>query len=321
MPVSAGQLLQGSARPDVRLKTEGNRATVQWRQAGGIQLALPAGAEVTEVGGYDDRWLAAGTADHASGGRRLLILEGNGEHAGELPVPRSSALVQRRPVLFASGEALLGMAWLEGDSVGTLGVRAAAWERGRWSRPVWVSRPGPGSQMGLAGSVLADGSWLLVWSAFDGEDDEIVASRRIGSEWEAPSRIGSGNHVPDITPAVTASPGGALVAWSRYDGETYRLARARFDGRGWQVQESTADRGALYPAFRSFEGGFVLVFLDARRGGWAAMGLDERGGVVRRAVAAKGSADSTPVVEPLEDGLQWRWQGGRSDASPWSAER
>jgi hypothetical protein len=294
---------------------------VEWGQGQASQIALPAGSEITEVGGYGTRWIAAGTADHVGGGRRLLLLEGNADLAGELAVPRSSALIQRRPVLLASAEALLGMAWLEGDSSGSLGVRAASWQGGRWSRPVWVSRPGTGSQMGLAGTVLADGSWLLVWSAFDGEDDEIVAARRIGGDWEAPRRIAAGNEVPDITPAVSSAPGGAIVAWSRYDGETYRLARARFDGRAWKALEATADRGALYPAFRRAEGGSVLLFLDSRRGGWTAMALDQQGRVRRRAESAIRSTDSTPLVEEAEGGLRWRWAGERTELSPWTAER
>jgi hypothetical protein len=139
-------------------------------------------------------------------------------------------------VPLVEGSELGGLVWLEGSPAGGMGVRAAAWEDGRWAQADWIARPGKGSQTGLAGVVLRDGSWLVVWSAFDGQDDEIVSARRAGDGWQAPRRVVADNRVPDITPALAVTNQGAIAAWSRFDGtglqpgaralERGRLARA-----------------------------------------------------------------------------------------------
>ncbi len=137
-----------------------------------------------------------------------------------LPAPPGQVGVDRRsPVLLVRKETLLGIAWLEGDTASSLSVRAAAWDGDAWQDVETVSAPGPGSQTGLTGTVLADGSWLLAWSAVDGEDDEIVWSRRAGDRWTPVRPVSENNHVPDVTPVLTAAGTGALLAWSRYDGE------------------------------------------------------------------------------------------------------
>ncbi|HEX5760898.1 MAG TPA: hypothetical protein VF121_17045, partial [Thermoanaerobaculia bacterium] len=148
----------------------------------------------------------------------------------------------------ADGE-LAGLAWLEGADGRSLAVRFARWDGERWARPRTVAAPGPGSQTALAAARLADASWLLAWSRFDGADDEVVWSRSAGPEgesWSAPRRIAQDNAVPDVTPALTAvAGGGAVAAWSRYDGEDYRVVTARFDGRGWSAPRAVGPAGSF----------------------------------------------------------------------------
>ena len=177
--------------------------------------------------------MAAGSAPDASGGRRLFLLRGDDRASRPLARAPGQAGRQRRgPVLLVDGGRLAGLAWLEGDDDRSFSVRAALWTGQRWQAPERVSFPGPGSQLALTGAVLADGSWLLAWSAFDGHDDEIVWSRRAGSAWQPVKRLYPDNSVPDITPALAATAdGGALIAWSRFDGHGYALRMARFPRR------------------------------------------------------------------------------------------
>jgi len=176
--------------------------------------------------------------------------------------------------LLRDGE-LAGMAWLEGEAADRFAVRASAWDGREWTAPVTVAPPGAGSQLALTGAVLADGSWLLAWSAFDGEDDEVMWSvrRQLPSNrgrWSAPAAVAAGNQVPDITPALRTDGDGALLAWSRYDGNDYRLVLARFAGRRWQPAEWAAGAGTVQPRWE----GETLTFRDAAAGTWVAARVD-----------------------------------------------
>jgi len=252
----------------------------------------------------------AGSFAAADGRRRLFLRRGNGEKALPLPEPPGQEGKERRGavLLVDGGGRLAGLAWLEGDGLRSLAVRAAAWNGRRWQAPSWVSRPGPGSQIALSGAVLADGSWLLAWSKFDGQDDEIVWSRRgTGGTWSPVRSLSKDNAVPDITPAVTASKGGALISWSRYDGNQYRLMLARFAEGKWRDERPIGPPGSLYPSFSTSENGAALLYLEAAKPrAWAVLELDAAGRV--RARASVPSALERPVVAPSAAGeviLRW----------------
>jgi hypothetical protein len=285
------------------------------------RVLLPSSADVTELAELDGGWLAGGTVADPNGSRRLWLRLGSGRGSRELPLPPASELaVQRRPVALVEGGELVGLAWLEGAAAGGMGVRAAAWNGSAWAAPEWIARPGSGSQLSLAGAVLADGSWLLVWSAFDGHDDEIVAARRARGGWDSPRRIAADNDVPDITPAVMASGDGAIVAWSRYLGDGYGLLRATFDGREWRELEGS-ERGGLYPAFRGDRGSSALLYFDGRRRCWSALDLDPQGGIARRAELAGPASDDVPLFARDEDGVRLRAAAGPEFTAAWRAPR
>ncbi len=286
------------------------------------ELALPAGIEVNGITELGSHWLISGSAADPGEPRRLCLLLDDGHGTRELAAPRpGAAAIQRRPVPLAEGTELVGLAWLEGAAAGGLGVRAAVWDGGRWSKPEWVARPGKGSQLALSGAVLEDGSWLLVWSAFDGEDDEVVAARRVDGVWEAPRRILADNGVPDITPALALTREGAVAAWSRYDGGGYGLVRALWDGQGWR-ELAGFDRAGLYPAFRGTAELPALLFFDARRSAWTALELDARGRVLRRAEATGPSTDDVPLLERDENGVRLRASGSsQTFAAGWREQR
>ena len=179
----------------------------------------------------------------------------------------------------------MGLVWLEGSDASALGVRAAAWNGTGFSAAEWVSPPLDGSQLALSGAVLADGSWLLAWSAFDGSDDEILWSRRDGATWTAPARLHPDNRVPDITPAVAATARGAVAAWSRYDGGSYRGRVMRFDASaGWRDEERLGGAGSVFPFFAVDDSasGPLLVFREGVEGRWDLIELGGRGEVRSR---------------------------------------
>lgn len=296
----------------------GETARLELPAGGSLQLDLPDNAEMSSLAeaatGSDNGWIAAGSFRGATGRRELLLLEGDASGSRSLPVPADQIGTERRsPVVLVSGGRLAGLAWLEGDGDRSLAVRAAAWNGEGWDAPARVSQPGPGSQLALAGAVLGDGSWLLAWSAFDGEDDEIVWSRFSEGRW-SPAKGLTDNHVPDITPTVVAAGRGARIAWSRFDGNDYRLRGAGFANGAWVGERWAAPAGSVLPAFRTIAGRSYLLYFDARPRAWAALEMDASGTGVRRAEAA-GPAGERPAIFAGDAGeVRFRWPGANRDA-------
>jgi hypothetical protein len=274
-----------------------------WRlevAGGSRQLDLPAGAEISAVARLGKGWVVAGTRP-LDNRRELVVVVDLGAGPVRLEPPAGAAAeIRDRPVPLVANGALTGLAWLEGASRETLAVRWAPWRGDGFGAPVEVAPPGPGSQLALAGAELGDGRALLVWAGFDGADDEIWAALGGPSGWSEPRRVGSDNDVPDITPDVVATPGGALVAWSRYDGSEYRVVVARFDGKAF-AEIGQGPPGSLYPTFespgsgRADGAGALLLWRDARTDAWSLDELDGSGGLVERA-RAEGPVEIRPAV-------------------------
>jgi hypothetical protein len=262
-----------------------------------LVAALPEGVELSTVASLGpDLWLAAGTRD----GSTLILARGEAGDVRRVAAPEAGGAVVVSPVALAADGELAGLAWLAGPDPRRLEVRFAPWTGGGlpgdpadeaasgWGAPEVVAGAAPGSQLALAGTLLRDGSALLVWSAYDGEDDEILWSRYSGGRWSEPARLGGDNAVPDIVPAVAplgpSSSGGAVAAWSRFDGREYTLVTARWTGDGWSTPEAAAPPGSLYPKLHAAGEGAALLYRDARRGGWTALRLDAAGRVTGRAV-------------------------------------
>lgn len=280
--------------------------------------------------------------------RELRLLAGDRRGTYELPLPAlprdgrhrggfGAPLFRMGAVPFVEDGELVGMAWLAGDSTRSFAVWAARWlpseehgktgdrsaVHGRWGRPELVSPVGPGSQLALQAVVLRDGSWLLVWSAYDGVDNEIVFSRRRGS-WEPAGRVSVDNAVPDITPALMATPsGGATVIWSRYDGESYRLTQARLEGDEWLDEGWAAPPGSLYPSLVGEPGEAYLLYRSARSRTWEAAKLasppspaaatEGRPEILRRGVpadpSAAGVAEDPVLIRNPNGTIELRWVG------------
>jgi hypothetical protein len=302
------------------------------------RFALPPAAVLDAVAATASGFLLAGSAASGEGDRSVFVLKGatdDGETAQldrlpPLPAAAGAATEERlreQPVLLIDGGTLAGIAWLEGPTRQALEVRAARWDGRAWQRVEKVSSKAPGGQIALTGAVLDDGSWLLAWTRFDGEDDESVFSWRRAGEWSEPQRVGADNRVPDIVPALSAVPGGALLAWSRYDGNDYRLMTARFEAGDWSEPRWSGPAGSMFPSFTALRGSAatqeasgltVLYRTAAAPGGWTLAELDTAGTPLRQAkVASPGTA--RPSVASEAEGIRFSWPGRKkaSAFAPW----
>lgn len=293
---SGGLVLHGN-----RLEMPGGRS---------LRLELPHRAEVSALAELSRKeWIVAGSAAGEDGRRTLFLLSAQ----GALPAPPGQQGAQRQgAIFFVEDGTLQGMAWLEGDGDRSLAVRAAEWNGHAWKAVEPVSQPGPGSQIALAGAVLSDGSWLLAWSAYDGEDHEILWARRTAQGWSPARPVSKGNSVPDITPALAAAGNGALLAWSRYDGESYRLQLARFDANAWKDERPVAPSGSFHPSFQ----GLYLLHQTAVPRSWSVLELAPSGKVLRRASALSALTERPVLFEDADSigGIRLRWIGAKWEA-------
>jgi hypothetical protein len=278
------------------------------------KISLRAGERLTEIAETRRGWVTAGVHATKRGRRELVVVVEDGAGVERLTPPgRQKKRLRILPTLLIEDDEFSGVAWLEGDDHQSLSVRFAEWNGVDWGPVKKVSRPGRGSQTGLVGSVLRDGSHLLVWSAYDGGDDEIVWSRRRGSSWSRPKRLTVNNRTPDITPAVVPMGSGALAVWSHFDGDDYRLVAARFDGRRWKRPELIGPAGSLDPRFVEVDTGLFLTFQNAWPAGWSVVEIGKGGDPRRRAIVQQ-RLDKRPVLAqpgsrevtllwPQEDGV------------------
>jgi hypothetical protein len=298
---------------------DSSRAYILVTSRGERQVALPAGVLVEEL--FALRTTSFLTARGAGRDRRdlfLALIDEQGLHALPTPAPGAAGFRENAVPLTSAGGDLEGLVWLEGGDRQSYAVRHAAWDGMRWSEAGIIAEPAPGSQLAVAATTLADGSSLLVWSRFDGHDDEIVAARFANGRWSAPLPIAADNDVPDITPAIIAVPGGALASWSRYDGHEYRIVIARFDGREWSSPAWAGPPGASEPSFSRAPGGDaasrkLLTFVHARPRGWGVLELSASGRVLRQG-AVESTASSRPALAVLSGGrVQLRWAENESE--------
>lgn len=312
--VSSATFVTAAERARVLLSASGE-ARLELSSGERVSLKLPAGVALEATAPLESGWIAAGTrpVPGTEGQRDLVLFRGEGRTASEMPVPAGrAASLRQEPLPLVEDGRLAGLVWLEGDSRQSFGVRFAAWNGFRWEEPRPIAAPGPGSQLALTAARLGDGSWLLAWSAFDGQDDEIVWSRGRDGVWSRPQRAATGNQVPDITPALTAAGRGAFLAWSRFEDGEYRVVVSRFQNGKWSPPQPAGPKGSAFPSFEApvrdvrETGEPLLLFRTAVPRGWAAVELDAAGRPARTAALA--SAEGSRPVLSLESGAaSFRW--------------
>lgn len=251
-------------------------------------------------------WIGAGEVSSA-GYRDLFLVHDEGRGVEFLTPPTAGEVPRGRPVLLSDDSQLLGLVWLEGAAQAEFVVRAAQWLGDDWGEAVTVSPAGPGSQVAPTATVLDDGRWLVLWTAFDGHDDETVWSVRDNGRWSPPAPLNKDNAAPDILPAVIATREGAVAAWSWLDGSDYRLRTAFFDGSNWRLDPPFGGRGSLDARLVATAGTYLLSFQTVVPEEWVALELDEDGRALHRASVAVGEANGRPQVDFQGGGVVFRW--------------
>ena len=118
-------------------------------------------------------WAAAGVSLSGNGPRLRLYGGREGRIRAVSPPQRPPGAIQIASVRWlaaAEPEPLRALAWLEATRPRAQEVWLSPYRDGQFGTAVRLVGAGPGSQTALDAAVLADGSWLLVWSAFDGHD-------------------------------------------------------------------------------------------------------------------------------------------------------
>ena len=300
----ADLVLEGTTARLVAVGT-GGAATLAWR--------VPPESTLRAAVGNRRGFAAAGTV-RVGGGRDLLLYVGDETGARRIAPPPSAARVRDWPVLLMGHLGLAGVAWLEGSDETSLAVRAARWNGAGWDAVETLAPGGAGSQLALTGARLADGSWLLAWSAFDGEDDEILWSRSRADGWTLPARVAPDNHVPDVTPVLAPLGEGAVVAWSHYDGHDYRVVAARFDGVRFAAPREIGPAGSVEPELDGRGDRAVLLYRNVLPAEWRAVELD-RTGRAGAFAAARARDPERPALRLLEHGAELLWRSGAESLS------
>ena len=296
---------------DLVFLSDGSESLMQLDQ--GSRLVLPSSPERSyrDLVALPASWLLAGEIIDERGATEIFLLHGDDDGWSRHPIPSGRLSSRSRPRILADSDRLGGLVWLEGSESGSLGVRWARWTADGWSDPAWVSKPGSGSQLALTARVLADGSWLAVWSAFDGRDDEIVYSRLESGGWSPPLRVSTDNDIPDITPSLAPTASGAVLAWSRYDGNDYRLRIARFEGGEWLEEDWLGGAGSVFPSFvfdsADPNAGSSLLFRTVGDRTWSLVAFDAHGEMSSRSELVTPER-SRPVIQLTPTGstvLEW----------------
>lgn len=272
--------------PQVVPSAEGHH--VAWTDGHHVTLPTTPRTLLGQVASEGTSWWVPAT-ESLDGTTRLALWHGAADKAiASLTVREAADKVLFGPTPVVDADGLQGVLWSEGTQIRKTEIRFSTWQDGALSEPAILSPKGEGTQTGLSATVLADGSWLAVWTAQDGEDSEVTWSRYRQGSWTAPKTL-TDNAVPDITPHVRATAYGTYLAWSRYDGNGhYRIVMARFDddakdGQGaWSSPTEVGGPGTVYPQVEATDTAIVL-FRQASPAGWSALRIDEHGQPVAKA--------------------------------------
>ncbi|MEZ5314344.1 MAG: hypothetical protein R2862_12245 [Thermoanaerobaculia bacterium] len=215
-------------------------------------VELPQGAAVDEILPLRAATLItayAPAADDDDGTELVLALvSGDATQLVAPPPGRPRGVSRENAVpLVSTADEMTALAWIEGPDRQHAAVRAAARTATGWSEVVTVAEAGPGSQLALAATTLDDGGDLLLWSRFDGQDDEILLLPSCGRKVVGTvATRRQNNGVPDIVPAVVTTG----------DGATRRLEPLTVDYRlVVALRRRTVERakrsasGSVFPSF------------------------------------------------------------------------
>ncbi len=287
----------------------------------GLRKRLPVRRDetLTTVAEVGMGWLMTGTRDKATR-REIVMISAAGSSVRRLTAPNGQSepfRVRPTPIL-GTGSELEGLAWLEGADLKSLSVRFSHRQSSEWSDVVEIAPATRGSQSGLTATVLADGSWLLVWAAFDGNDDDLFFSQIVGESISRPARVLRNNGVPDIMPSLIASDTGALLAWSQLEEGHYRVKVSYFDGGAWSGSRTHGPPGAQRAELIRHNDDLRLVYQQAWPRGWNVSEIDGLGRTERRAEFPVSSHRRPALTRSIGGTLEMRWPGLGSREAEWT---
>jgi hypothetical protein len=283
---------------------------------GPAPLQVPASTRFSALRAAGSSFAAAGV-DQGPKGASLVVVAGSadGKSVEVLPAPAVAAgeiAFLPTPVVGPGGlEALL---WIEGKNHQSGALKVALWNAGGFASPGVISPAGPGTQTALQALRLNDGTWLAVWSAFDGQDDEILWSRGSVHGW-SPAKSLTGNAVPDVTPTLRLTPGGAVVVWSFYDGNDYRLQSSTLRDWTWTDGEVFGGKGSNNPVFAETEAA-TLTFRQVVPETWQVVELDEQGKVRRQASLPTATRRPPAIVAVDNNAVTIEWSMSDAGTAP-----
>jgi hypothetical protein len=302
------------------LVRDGSEMRIGGPQGPEVAVDLPPGAVIRSLEPSADGWLAAGRMPSGDGTELLLIESRNGvAEVVEAPL-RGPARYRGQPVLLMERGQLVGLVWAEGNGHRELEIWAAPRQGDGWGASELIAARGPGSQVAPAAVVLDDGSWLAVWAAYDGRDDEILCSHRRDGEWSVPARVHPDNDVPDLVPTLVPIDDGAMVAWSWFDGNDYRLRLSRWRDQAWSTPQTMGERGSTEPEFIESEGAVRLLYQTVSPWTWTVLELDRTGEARRAAVLGVRTYDRPLLLDDRDAGPRLLWPQLRTK-SPAQAAR
>ena len=286
----------------------------------GVRRRLPVRRDetLTAVSEVGMGWVMTGTRDDVSR-REIVMISVEGASVRRMAAPggQSERFRVRPTTLLGTGSELEGLAWLEGADLKSLSVRLARRQPSEWSDVVEIAPATKGSQSGLTASVLSDGNWLLVWAAFDGNDDDLFFSRMIGDTVSRPARL-TRNGVPDVMPSLIASDNGALLAWSQLEDGDYRVKVSYFDGAAWSSPRTHGPPGAQRAELTRHNEQVRLVYRQAWPRGWIVSEISSSGRTERRAEFSVSSSSRPVITNSTGSTLQMRWPRVGSREAQWT---
>lgn len=307
---ATGLLLTGGVvRAQVALEVDSGSARI-WRSSGEpTRLSLGRHQRPRVAVPAEGGVIIAG--DDQSDGDLFFLHQTTGS-AVELPSPPlQDGPLRTAPVILTAEDRMEGVAWLEGTGQDDFSILASVWNGTSWEDVEVVSAGTGRAQLALASTVLDDGSWLVLWAGYDGNDDDIFWSRRVDGRWTQPERIHANNKVPDVLPTVVTHGDMAHAAWSYFDGSDYRIRTARWNGSSWTEGETLAGKGTVKAELESRAGRAFMTYRSVEPEAWNVVELD-RSGNPRTSSFVRPFEERPLVVidERSQPALYWPWREG-----------
>ncbi len=137
------------------------------------------------------------------------------------------------PAVIRDTKGRLWVAWSRATTGGRRDLYFKTFDGKQWSEEERIET---GFSVNLSAALAVDrrNQVWLVWSSFDGVDDDIFYSRWNGAGWSKPMRVNADDTTPDIQPVVDiGSDGFPQVRWSGFEDGEYRQFESRWTGADW----------------------------------------------------------------------------------------